>query len=146
MLLLIVLFAWLRARGRFIFVDRIVRNRAAIVAPWKEFRGEGNSFFLFSLFVVLVFIAVILIAGLALIVPFYSTGDQAEPGLGFWIGLSLSIIVAVCLAFAWALFTQLMIPIMYRQRCRARLAFAQAVDLVSSQPGPILLYVCSFCC
>ena len=68
-------------------------------------------------------------------------GDQAEPSLGFWIGLSLSIFVAACLAFAWALFTQLMIPIMYRQRCRARLAFAQAVDLVSSQPGPILLYV-----
>ena len=31
-LLLIVLFAWLRARGRFIFVDCVVRNRAAIVA------------------------------------------------------------------------------------------------------------------
>ena len=53
-LLLIVLFAWLRARGRFIFVDCVVRNRAAIVAPWKEFRAEGNSFFLFSLLVVLV--------------------------------------------------------------------------------------------
>ena len=34
-----------------------------------------------------------------------------------------------------------MVPIMYRQRCRARLAFAQTVDLVSSHPGPILLYV-----
>ncbi len=32
-LLLIVLFAWLRARGRFILVDCIVRNRAAIVEP-----------------------------------------------------------------------------------------------------------------
>ncbi len=62
-LLLIVLFAWLRARGRFILVDCIVRNRAAIVEPWKEFRAEGNSFFLFSLLVVLVLIAVIVIAG-----------------------------------------------------------------------------------
>ena len=47
-LVLIVLFAWLRARGRFILVDCIVRNRAAIVEPWKEFRAQGNSFFLFS--------------------------------------------------------------------------------------------------
>ena len=69
-LLLIVLFAWLRARGRFILVDCIVRNRAAIAEPWKEFRAEGNSFFLFSLLVVLVLIAVIVIAGLVLIVPF----------------------------------------------------------------------------
>jgi hypothetical protein len=140
-LLLIVLFAWLRARGRFIFVDCIVRNRAAIVEPWKEFRVEGNSFFLFSLLVVLILIAVIVIAGLALIGPFIPRGDQAQPGVAFWIGLSLFAFVAVCLAFVWALITQLMVPIMYRQRCCARLAFAQVVDLVSSHPGPILLYV-----
>ncbi len=140
-LLLIVLFAWLRARGRFIFVDCIVRNRAAIVEPWKEFRAEGNSFFLFSLLVVLALIAIVVIAGLVLIVPFIPRGAQAQPGVGFWIGLSLFVFFAVCLAFVWALASQLMVPIMYRQRCPARLAFAQAVDLVASHPGPILLYV-----
>jgi hypothetical protein len=140
-LLLIVLFAWLRARGRFILVDCIVRNRAAIVEPWKEFRAQGNSFFLFSLLVVLALIAVIVIAGLLLIVPFIPWGDHAQPGVAFWIGLSLFVFLAVCLAFVWALASQLMVPIMYRQRCPARLAFAQAVDLVTSHPGPILLYV-----
>jgi hypothetical protein len=140
-LLLIVLFAWLQARGRFILVDCIVRNRAAIAEPWKEFRAEGNSFFLFSLLVVLTLVAVIAIAGLVLIVPFIPWHGQAQPGVAFWIGLSLFAFVAVCLAFVWALASQLMVPIMYRQRCRARLAFAQAVDLVTSHPGPILLYV-----
>jgi hypothetical protein len=140
-LLLIVLFAWLRARGRFIFVDCVVRNRAAIVEPWKEFRAEGNSFFLFSLLVVLALIVVIVIAGLVLIVPFIARGAQGQPDVGFWIGLSLFVFVAICLAFVWALASQLMVPIMYRQRCPARLAFAQAVDLVSAHPGPILLYV-----
>ena len=51
------------------------------------------------------------------------------------------VFVAVCLAFVWALASQLMVPIMYRQRCPARLAFAQAVNLGTSHPGPILLYV-----
>jgi hypothetical protein len=140
-LLLIVLVAWLRARGRFILMDCIVRNRAAIVEPWKEFRAEGNSFFLFSLIVVLLLMAVIVIAGLLLIVPFIPGRGQAEPGVGFWIGISLTAFVAVCLIFVWELASQLVVPIMYRQRCRARLAFAQTVDLVSSHPGPILLYV-----
>jgi hypothetical protein len=140
-LLLIVLVAWLRARGRFIFVDCIVRNRAAIVEPWKEFRAEGNSFFLFSLLVVLALVGVMVIAGLVLIVPFIPWHGQAQPGVAFWIGLSLFVFVAVCLAFVWALASQLMVPIMYRQRCLARLAFARAVDLVASYPGPILLYV-----
>src|SRR5262249_9005005 len=93
-LLFIVVFAWLRARGRFILLDCIVRNRAAIVEPWKEFRGEGNSFFLFSLVVVVVLIAVIVIAGLLLIVPFIPGHAQAEPGVAFWIGISLTAFVA----------------------------------------------------
>src|SRR6185436_16166675 len=89
-LLLIVLFAWLRARGRFILVDCIVRNRDAIVGPWKEFRAEGNSFFLFSVVVALVVVPVIVIAGLVLIVPFIPGRGQTEAGVGFWIGISLT--------------------------------------------------------
>jgi hypothetical protein len=143
-LLLIVLFAWLRARGRFILVDCIVRNRAAVAEPWKEFRAEGNSFFLFSLLIALVVVPVIVITGLVLIVPFIPGRGQAEPGVAFWIGISLTAFISVCLIFVWALASQLMVPIMYRQRCRARVAFARAVRLVSSHPGPILLYVLFF--
>jgi hypothetical protein len=143
-LLLIVLFAWLRARGRFILVDCIVRNRAAVAEPWKEFRAEGDSFFLFSLLIALVVVPVILITGLVLIVPFIPGRGQAEPGVAFWIGISLTAFISVCLIVVWALASQLMVPIMYRQRCRARVAFARAVGLVSSHPGPILLYVLFF--
>jgi len=140
-LLLIVLFAWLRARGRFIFVDCIVHNRAAIVQPWKEFRAEGNSFFLFSLVFVFVLVATVAIAGFALIVPLIPRGAQAQPGVGFWIGLSAFVFIAVFLTLFWVMASQLMVPIMYRQRCPARLAFAQALDLIATHPGPILLYV-----
>jgi hypothetical protein len=140
-LVLIIVFAWLRARGRFVLVDCIVRNRAAIAEPWKEFRAEGNSFFLFSLLVVLAIVVVIAVAGLGLIIPFIPWHDQREPRVAFWIGLSLFAFVAMCLVLVWAFISQLMVPIMYRQRCRARLAFGQAMDLVSLHPGPVLLYV-----
>jgi hypothetical protein len=143
-LVLIVVFAWLRARGRFILVDCIVHNRAAIAEPWKEFRAEGNSFFLFSLLVALVVIPVVVIAGLLLIVPFTPGHGQAEPGVAFWIGISLTAFISVGLIFAWALVSQLMVPIMYRQRCRAPIAFKRAAGLVSSHPGPILLCVLFF--
>src|SRR5436853_491580 len=53
----IVLFAWLQARGRFMFTDCVVRNRAAIAQPWREFRPLGNSFFLVSLAVAAGFLA-----------------------------------------------------------------------------------------
>src|SRR3979411_661760 len=51
---LIVAFVWMwvTSRGRFIFTDCVVKNRAAIKEPWREFRREGNSYFLFCLVVV----------------------------------------------------------------------------------------------
>ncbi|HSH40414.1 MAG TPA: hypothetical protein VK993_16700, partial [Chthoniobacterales bacterium] len=39
-LVFIVLFLWLGSRGRFMFVDCIVRNRGAIEQPWREYRRE----------------------------------------------------------------------------------------------------------
>jgi hypothetical protein len=60
-LVLIVLCAWLRARGAFMFVDCVVKNRGAVAEPWREFRTEGNSYFLFSL---LVGFGLLLFAGL----------------------------------------------------------------------------------
>src|SRR5438552_17094327 len=50
-LVLIVLFAWLRARGCFMFIDCIAKNRGTIAEPWRDFRNEGNSYFLFSVLV-----------------------------------------------------------------------------------------------
>ncbi len=45
----VLVLMWIRARGIFVFTDCIVRNRAAIKEPWREYRREGNSLFLFLL-------------------------------------------------------------------------------------------------
>ena len=139
-LALAVVFMWLGARGRFIFTDCIVCNRGAIVAPWKEFRAQGNSFFLFSLLVMLCILVVVVLVALALFLPLVPRGSGAQIGLGFWIALGLFVFFILCLAFGWALVSQLMIPIMYRQRCLARQAFSQSIGLVATHPGPMLLY------
>jgi hypothetical protein len=140
-LALVLALMWLGARGRFIFTDCIVRNRAAIVAPWKEFRVQGNSLFLFSLLIVLLLIAFVVIGFFALMLPLILKGGNAQLDLGFWISLSLFVFLVLCLAFGWMLVSQLMVPIMYRQRCSAMHAFAQAMRLMATHPGPIILYV-----
>jgi hypothetical protein len=65
-IVLAFVFAWIGARGQFIFLDCVVKNRGAIVAPWKEYRREGNSFFLFTLGVI--FLAMVIMVGLALLI------------------------------------------------------------------------------
>jgi hypothetical protein len=138
-LALVLVFMWLGARGRFIFTDCIVCNRGAIIAPWKEFRAQGNSFFLFSLLVALSIFVVVVLVALALLFPFVLRGSGGQTGLGFWIALGLFVFILLCIAFGWTLVSQLMIPIMYRQRCLARQAFSQSVGLIAAQPGPMLL-------
>jgi hypothetical protein len=139
-LALALVFMWLGARGRFIFTDCIVRNRAAITAPWKEFRVHGNSFFLFSLLIMLCLLGVVGLVALALFLPVVPRGSGAHIGVGFWVALGFFVFFILCLAFGWALVSRLMIPIMYRQRCLARRAFSQSIGLIMTHPGPMLLY------
>lgn len=135
-----IVLLWIGARGRFIFMDSIVKNREAIVAPWKEFRVEGNSFFLFSLLFAVVFVVVVLLAALPLLLPVILHHDTSKPGLWFWIGLGLFMFFILSISIGWAFISHFMTPIMYRQRCRARRAFSQTVSLIMEHPGPMLLY------
>ncbi len=41
--------AWIRARGRFLFLDALVHNRGAVVEPWQRLRPLGNSLFKFEI-------------------------------------------------------------------------------------------------
>src|ERR1051326_4666845 len=90
-----LILAWVTSRGRFVFTDCIVRNRAAIVEPWKEFRREGNSFFLF---VVIVFFGTLFVLGLlglvgwGLFMVLHPSGENA-PGLIVFIGVILVLVL-----------------------------------------------------
>src|SRR5438309_2348215 len=61
-LALVLVVAWLRARGGFMFTDCIVKNRGAVAAPWCEFRTEANSYFLYWLFLIILGLASALVA------------------------------------------------------------------------------------
>src|SRR5438477_1429044 len=142
---LVVLFAWLRARGRFMFIECIVKNRGAIAEPWREFRTEGNSYFLFSLTaaVCLVLLAALLSAPLVYVAirgRFYLSlhRDRLEPYVLLITALWVFIILLV--VFAWALMVNFMVPVMYRRRCRAYQAFRAATSVISRHPGEIVLY------
>jgi hypothetical protein len=48
--------------------------------------------------------------------------------------------VVLLLVLAWSLVANFMVPVMYRQRCRASKAFGVVARLVAAHPGEILLY------
>jgi len=62
-LALMLLFAWLSSRGEFMFVDGVVRNRAAVKEPWAVYAQSGNRLFLFTF---LLWLALSLFVGITL--------------------------------------------------------------------------------
>ena len=140
----VIALTWLKARGNFIFTDCVVRNRAAIVEPWCEYRKEGNSYFFFLLGLMF---AVLLLAGLMLASVIGlgwlkqgagETGSITSIGFLVFLGVFwVSIVIFVSIA------TYFMVPVMYRRRCRAVAAFRDVTLLIWHHLGSFFL-LCLF--
>lgn len=144
-LVLAIVLMWVSSRGRFIFTDCVVKNRGAIVEPWREYRREGNSFFVFSLVVAAGMLVLIGITVLAVFVPL--GGVSGDRTLG---GAATAALVVVLIVFGliwlalivfWALISHFMVPVMYRRRCSAREALVDVAKLIFANPGPFILFV-----
>lgn len=137
---LAVVMLWLGSRGKFIFTDCVVRNRGAIVEPWREFRKEGNSLFAFSLSVGLGMIVLLALASIPFWLPLIFHPENAR-GPGFIAALVVFGIVAACVMVIWAITLMFMVPVMYRRRCSAVEGFRGALALVRAEPRAVVLYV-----
>lgn len=137
---LMILFAWLRARGRFMFVDCIVKNRGAIAEPWREFREQGNSYFLLALLVGFIIAVVAGISSLPFMLPIIRGVTFLHLHDVYLICMiALWAAILVMLILAWSLISHFMIAVMYRRRCTGE-AFRAALSLIANYPGEITFY------
>jgi hypothetical protein len=137
-LALIVLLLWLNSRGRFMFTDCIVRNRGAIAQPWREYRTEGNHYFVFQLAVTLC--SLIVFGGLAITFVLGWHWNNALLPLPLLILLILVGVAFFLIAIVVGLILKFMAPVMYRQRCTALVAFRAVWHLVAANPVVFLLF------
>ena len=139
-LAIVLVLLWVGARGKFIFADCIVRNRGAIVEPWREFRREGNSYFLFILTVGLLVLGTLTAISLPLWIPLVRGSTPLE-GAPFILSLAVLVFVGVALFLTVKLVTNFMVPIMYRRRCGAIEGCQAAFGMIAAEPGPVILYL-----
>jgi|ERR1041385_268613 membrane-anchored glycerophosphoryl diester phosphodiesterase (GDPDase) len=138
-----IIWMWVSSRGKFIFTDCIVKNRGAIGEPWREYRREGNSFFLFSLLIACGAFVIVALAGLFIWLLFFRMhGDETGPATVIGV-IALIVIGLIWLAFAlfFGVVSTFMVPVMYRRRCTAREAFADVAKLIFANLGPFILFV-----
>jgi hypothetical protein len=140
LLVLIPVLMWLSARGQLIFLDGVVHRRAAIVRPWKEFRREGNSLFLWQLgflLVVIVSAVVVMAPGIVLLVVAEKAGDSLLPGI-------LVLVVPfvpwlVVLLYVGFFLTAFVVPIMHRERLKTNAAWRVFLPLLRAEWPRFLL-------
>jgi len=138
---LMIVCAWLRARGRFMFVDCIVKNRGAIAEPWREFREQGNSYFLLALLVGFIVAVIAGISSLLFMLPIIRGVTFLHLHDVYLICMiALWAVILVLLILTWSLISHFMVAIMYRRRCLAGEAFWAALSLIANYPGEITFY------
>ncbi len=114
-----LLFLWLSSRGKYMFLDCVVRGVAEVQAPWRRFRSLGNSFTVlrFLLGVAGLF-AVLASAGLGLVISLPSLRSRTfEPSAfaGIVVGGGLAMLVVLALVVALFLLNEFALPLSYRR-------------------------------
>jgi len=145
-LALVIVLMWLKSRGSFIFTDCIVRNRGAIAEPWREYRTEGNSYFVFQLLVMLgAMAAVVLLAIVFVLLGFLASGHREPSGVVMAALLVPLFICWIAFGIVINLIFLFMAPVMYRQRCPAPDAARQVLRLIFANPAPFILFCLRNC-
>lgn len=124
---LLLTFTWLGSRGRFMLLDGVVQNRAAVAAPWREFKKEGNSLFKFRVCLGLAWI--IMLGGVGSLCLIIASPDINTETFGGY-AIAATVLGSVLggggilvLAYAGLMLNDFVTPIMYTRRMTSRAAF-----------------------
>jgi len=141
----IFLLYWLGARGQFMFLDNIVRNRGAISWPWQYYKRQANSLFGFYLLFMVVsfaiFLPILIVAGV-MCIPLFMQHRWPGGGeiAGFVVLGLLYLALAVIMGFVLFVFREFGVPFMFRQGLLARPAFWESIKLVRQHTGSVVVF------
>jgi hypothetical protein len=135
---------WLSSRGKFMFLDNVVHNSAEIAKPWREYRKEGDSLFLWRLVFGLVAVAVFIAFAV-----FFFVGARELYEVGWGRGLPVLLLVGLGLTFLLLLIligyislflNDFVVPIMAKDRVPTVAAWRRFLRLLGRHPFHFLLY------
>jgi hypothetical protein len=139
-----VLFMWVSSRGKFIFLENVVREQAGIVEPWRRFKRLGNSLFWWRLGF---FIVCLMLAG-AMLLPFLATiaalaseGSFRPADLLVLLPLAMMFVpFGIVFAYIALFLDSFVVPIMYQNDLSAAAAWGRFLSLFGRAPWPFILY------
>lgn len=146
-LALIAVLLWLSSRGKFIFLDNVVHERAEISNPWRRYKRLGNSLFIWRAVFVGAVLAVIAAGALIPAIPaalvsrgsFEDLSIFAMTSWGVFFGLIVFCVIVISL-FVTLFLDAFVVPIMYRFDLSATEAWNNLLPWLKAHPGYFILY------
>ena len=140
-----LLVAWLKARGKFMLLDNVVKNSAEITAPWIEFKQHGKSLFLWYIFFSIINMLVFLIIGsvgfLSIALPCINASAFAPAAIPGIVAVSLLALLYMIIAGYIGRFVEdFIIPIMYNFDMTITEAWNKFRNIFEQNSGALLIY------
>lgn len=143
-LIISLVLLWIGSRGKFMFLDNVVHNRALVKAPWREFRAAGNSLFKWRLiFGLIVFL---LMGGLLGGAAYYLVSTFEEGNIQpVWVAvlvtaMLLLLLALMVVAYISMLLEDFVIPMMYRDGLSVTESWRRVQGLHNIWAGRFILY------
>lgn len=143
-LVISIVFCWLRSRGKFMFLHCVALNRAEVGFPWNTYSQQGNSLFLFKLaigFITLFFVLPFL-ALIAFSIWLIAEADVVAGGVLMLVAGGF-LFLLLCIGFGViSKFTDdFVVPIMALRYCRVMEAWREFYELLRSYKWKFVLYL-----
>ncbi|HLP17475.1 MAG TPA: hypothetical protein VK470_14520 [Bacteroidota bacterium] len=143
-LVLSVVLTWLSSRGIFMFLDNVVHNRSRIGQPWREFKGHGESIFLWRLalgFLSVVMFLELVVAAFFIARTIYFRGDPLSSFIALWTGFALiGFVFFLVVHFISRMLTDFIAPIMYKENVSVLDAWRKFLVLFPDHIWDMILY------
>ena len=117
-LLIFVLLTWVSSRGKFMFLDNVVKDQALISKPWNDFAHLGDSLFLFRIvlnFLILALIGILVVFGYLSFMHAYQSMDYSKIPIFHLIKIGLVFFILILvISYISMLLDHFVIPVMYK--------------------------------
>ncbi|PWB74835.1 MAG: hypothetical protein C3F15_07285 [Holophagae bacterium] len=146
---ILIALLWVSSRGKLVFLDNVVHERAVIVEPWQRLGRLGDSLFWWRLGFAVIVLALVLAVLAAVVLPAAAaTLGETLRGLSIaaiLLGALALAVVAVVALFIVVLLEGFVIPIMHRFDLSATAAWRTLLPWFKRFPGWFIAYVVVIC-
>jgi hypothetical protein len=126
------------------FLDNVVQDKAEIAKPWKRFKTEGNSLFLWRVgfgFICFALFVMFFVFFFTTASHLYEGGSYHRVPVGFIVGMAFLFIFMIIITGYISMFLKnFVVPIMYKNSITTTRAWGRFLSLLSQHPFHFILY------